>query len=194
MESQKIIINIGRQFGSGGRMVAELIGKKLGVKVFDNNLLIEAAERSGLSPEFFRSRDEHKSFFSLGYSQNSINDESLFKIQSDTIRIIAERESAVFVGRAADYVLRDKRCLDVFLSAPMDFRVKLVSERSGIMPKNAERLIQQKDKARETWYNYFTFGHWGMASNYDLCMDTSILGLEGTADYIIDFIERGKLF
>lgn len=189
----RVIINIGRQFGSGGRTVASLIGRKLGIEVYDNELLLKAAESSGVHPEFFRHNDERKRFFTFGYSQNAINDEGLFKIQSDTIRSIAENGSAVFVGRAADYVLRDLRCLDVFVSAPLEWRKALVAERSRLSSEEAEKLIIKKDKTREYWYNFFTFGNWGVASNYDLCVDSSILGLEGTADLIIDFARREGL-
>ena len=190
---KRIIINIGRQFGSGGRTVASIIGEKLGVEVYDNELILKAAERSGVKPEFFRHNDEKKRFFTFGYSQNAINDEGLFKIQSDTIRGIAESGSAIFVGRAADYVLRDMKCLDVFVCAPFEWRRDLVSERAKMSPEDAAKLIQKKDKSRESWYNFFTFGNWGVASNYDLCLDSSILGLEGTADFIIDFARRAGL-
>ena len=189
----RIIINIGRQFGSGGRTVASIVGDKLGVEVYDNELILKAAERSGVKPEFFRHNDEKKRFFTFGYSQNAINDEGLFKIQSDTIRGIAESGSAIFVGRAADYVLRDMKCLDVFVCAPFEWRRDLVSERAKMSPEDAAKLIQKKDKSRESWYNFFTFGNWGVASNYDLCLDSSILGLEGTADFIIDFARRAGL-
>ena len=190
---KKVIINIGREFGSGGRTVASIIGGKLGIEVYDNELILKAAERSGVKPEFFRHNDEKKRFFTLGYSQNAINDEGLFKIQSDTIRGIAENGSAVFVGRAADYVLRDMKCLDVFVCAPLEWRRQLVADRSKLSLEEAEKLIQKKDKARENWYNFFTFGHWGVASNYDLCLDSSILGLEGSADFIIEFARREGL-
>ena len=189
----RIIVNMGRQFGSGGRTVASMIGEKLGIEVYDNELILKAAERSGVKPEFFRHNDEKKRFFTLGYSQNAINDEGLFKIQSDTIRGIAENGSAVFVGRAADYVLRDMKCLDVFVCAPFEWRRNLVAERSGLSPDDAAKLIVKKDKSRESWYNFFTFGNWGVASNYDLCVDSSILGLEGTADFIIEFARRAGL-
>lgn len=190
---KKVIINIGRQYGSGGRTIASIIGKKLGIEVYDNELLLKAAENSGVQPEFFRNNDEKKRFFTFGYSQNAINDEGLFKIQSETIRGIADSGSAIFVGRAADYVLRDMKCLDVFVCAPVEWRQKLVAKRSGISEDEAARQIAKKDKSRENWYNFFTFGNWGVASNYDLCIDSSILGLDGTADFIIEFAHREGL-
>ena len=199
---KKIIINIGRQFGSGGRQVADEIGRMLGVPVYDGELLSKAAEESGFSRELFVRADEKKRslwlsnilssnrFFSQATTDNCINDNELFRIQSDVIRGIAQKGNAIFVGRAADYILRDMDCLDVFISAPLENRVKRVSERLGISAEEAEDLILNRDKGRKEYYNYMTFGHWGMASNYDLCIDSSILGIEGTGDFIIDFINR----
>ena len=82
---------------------------------------------------------------------------------------------------------------DVFVCAPLEWRRQLVAERSKLSSEEAEKLIQKKDKARESWYNFFTFGNWGVASNYDLCLDSSILGLEGSADFIIEFARREGL-
>lgn len=182
-----IIITIGRQFGSSGKLVATAIGKKLSVPVYDNELILKSAEASGFSEQFFKRSDEKKRFFSLGYSQNAINDEGLFKIQSSVIRKLADSGDAVFVGRASDYVLRDYKCLDVFVSAPVEVRRETVSKRLNISLEEADKLITKKDRARENWYNFFTFGNWGVASNYDLCIDSSILGVDGTADFIIDY-------
>ena len=196
-----IIINIGRQFGSGGKSVAEVLGRRLGIPVYDNELLTKAAEQSGLNPDLFRRSDEHKSVLGIGsvfssnrfggFTQSGITDSALFQIQSDAIRSIAEKEDAIFVGRASDYVLRDMDCLDVFICAPLEARVARVSERLGIAAEEASKMILKKDKGRKEYYDFFTFGdHWGQASNYDLCIDSSIHGIEGTADFIIAF---GKL-
>lgn len=195
-----IIISVGRQFGSGGKSVAEALGSKLGVTVYDDELIAKAAEQSGFSPELFRQSDENKHVIGLGslfssnrfgsFTQNSIGESSLFKIQSDVIRDIAQKGDAIFVGRTSDYVLRDMDCLDVFICAPLEARKARVAERMGISLTEAQRLIEKKDKRREDYYNFFTFSHWGVASNYDLCVDSSILGIEGTADLIIDFLRR----
>lgn len=179
-----IIINVGRQFGSGGKDVAEALGRKLGIPVYDEELLAKAAEASGISEAMFRDRDEKKNFFNLGLSRN---DDTIFKIQSDTIRSIAEQGSAIFIGRASDYVLRDMKCLDVFICSPLDFRIKRVSDHLGISVDEAEKLIIKTDRSRESYYNFFTFSNWGVASNYDLCLDASLLGIENTADFIIEF-------
>jgi len=197
-----LIINIGRQFGSGGRSIAEDLGKKLGIKVYDNDLITEAAQKSGFSKEFLESSDENRRIFSIssffssgrfGVAENYISDNEMFKIQSQTIQEIASKGSAIFIGRCSDYILREMDCVDVFICAPMETRVKRVSERLGLSLEDAEKLCTKKDRVRETYYNYFTFGDWGVASNYDICIDSSILGIEGTADLIIHFIkQQGK--
>ena len=195
----KIIINVGRQFGSGGKLVALELGKMLGIKVYDNELITKAAESSGFSPEVFKVKDEKRNLFPVssffatpfGNAKNFINGENLFQIQSSVIRDIAEKESAVIVGRCADYILRDLDCtVDVFITAPMEDRIRRVTERMDLTEDKAGDLISKTDRKRETYYNYYTFGNWGMASNYDLCIDSSILGIEGTASYIIEFARR----
>jgi len=112
-------------------------------------------------------------------------------MQAQTIRNIAEKGSAVIVGRAADYILRDLDCcLDVFLTSPLSVRAQRVSKRTGMSEEDAMDFIEKKEKERESFYNCFTFGNWGVASTYDLCVDTSLLGVDGTADFIIDFARR----
>ncbi len=189
-----IIINIGRQFGSGGKSVASSLGEKLGIQVYDNELIIKAAAESGFSPDLFRRSDEKKRIVELGFQTAGLNDREIFKIQSKVIRDIAQSASAIFVGRASDYVLRDMNCLDVFITAPDENRIARIRERAGVSGEEAARLMAKMDKGRESYYNFFTFSHWGVASNYDLCVDSSILGIDGTADFIIDFARRaGKI-
>ena len=191
------VITIGRQFGSGGGLIAVEIGKRLGIPVYDNELISRAAEESGFSRELFSRSDERRSLFSLsGFfapwramqgGETFISDDAMFKIQSDVIREIAEKGPAIIIGRCSDYILRDMETLDVFVCAPMDYRIRRISEREGLSEKEAETLIQRKDKTRSTYYNYYTLETWGQASGYDLCIDSSILGIEGTAEQIIAF-------
>lgn len=200
---KKIIINIGRQFGGGGLGVAYELGKKLGIPVYDKELIKKAAQDSGFSKEVFEESDEKKRLFSLSSifanrfseTENYMSDRGLFKMQSETIRNIAEQGSAVIVGRCSDYILRDMDCaLNVFLTSPIEVRAARLSERLGISVEDAEKLAEEKDSKRKEYYNYYTFGNWGVASTYDLCLDSSILGIEGTAEYIIDFARRaGKI-
>ena len=199
----KILITIGRQYGAGGKGVASLLGGRLGIPVYDNEVLLKAAEQSGVSPAFFRRSDEHKRLFSLAslfglnrstsYAPTAIDEAALFRYQSEAIRSIAEQGSAIFVGRCADYVLRDVSCLDVFICAPLADRVERVAERTGMAPAEAEKYILKKEKERSDYYNFFTLGNWGVASNYDLCLDSSLLGLDGCAELIIDFGKRTGL-
>ena len=198
--ARKILISIGRQFGSGGKAVARLLGEKLGIPVYDQELILEAARESGFSRELFEQSDERKRSLTLSslfsssryghFSDNYINDSDLFRIQSETIRKIASQGSAIFVGRASDFVLRDMDCIDVFLTAPLEVRKRFVAGREGISLEEAGQIILKREKEREAYYNYLTFGNWGVAGNYDLCIDTSLLGFEGTADLIIDYARR----
>lgn len=190
------IITIGRQFGSGGLGVANEIGKKLGIKVFDKELITKASQESGFSKALFTKTDEKRSLWNLssyfvtgrfGSVQTYVGDNDLFKIQSDVIREIAMDGSAIFVGRCSNYILRDLNTLNVFVTAPLSDRIKRVAERSSLTNEEAKNLIDKNDRTRETYYNFFTFGSWGSASDYDLCVDSSILGIEGTAEMVIDF-------
>jgi len=200
---KNIIINIGRQFGGGGLGVASELGRKLGIPVYDRELIRKAAQDSGFSAELFEQSDEKRRTFSLSSiftsiytspTENYMSDNGLFEIQCETIRKIAEQGSAVIVGRCSDYVLRDfDNTLNVFLTSPLSVRVERICERHDLPEDKAEALILQKDRSREEYYNYFTFGNWGVASTYDLCVDSSILGIEGTADFIIDFARRSGL-
>lgn len=195
---KQIIITIGRQFGSGGLLVAKKLGEKLGIPVYDNELITRAAQDSGFDIEFFKRSDEKKSIFSFSAlftssSENYMSDSGLFNMQCETIRSIAEQGSAIIVGRCADYVLREHdNVVSVFLTSPLEARARRVMERDGLSQEEAMAKIQKKDTGREAYYNYFTFGNWGVASTYNLCIDSSIMGIDGTADLIIDFITRSK--
>ena len=201
--AKKILINIGRQFGAGGKGVALILGERLGIPVYDNELLQKAAEESGFSPAFFRKSDERRRLWRFGslfglnrassYAPSGIDGTELFRYQSEAIRDIAQQGDAIFLGRASDYVLRDMECLDVFICAPLEDRVARVRERTGMSAEEAEKYILRKERNRENYYNFFTLGNWGVASNYDLCLDSSRLGLEGCADLIIDFGRKAGL-
>ena len=202
-KDNELIINVGRQFGSGGRLVALALGRKLGIPVYDQELIAKAAEQSGFSKELFANSDEKRNLLALssfivdvgrfGSADNYVSDNQLFVIQSNVIRSLADKGPAIFIGRCSDYILRDRKCLDVFVTATDEVRIKRIAERMNITPEQADSLMRKKDRTRETYYNYYTFGNWGVASNYDLCVDSSVLGIEGTADMIIDFCRRAGL-
>ncbi|MBR3406195.1 MAG: cytidylate kinase-like family protein [Bacteroidales bacterium] len=197
------LITIGRSFGSGGGFIGQAIGKKLGIPFYDNELISKVAEESGYSKSLFADGEEKRSLFSMssffssgrmGYIDSGyVNDNVMFKIQSEVIRSIALKGDAVIIGRCADYILRDMKCLNVFICAPEEYRIQRLMREEGLTEDEAEKLMRRKDRTRETYYNYYTFGAWGQAANYNLCVDSSVLGIEGTADYIIDYGRRAGL-
>ena len=205
MEQDKFVINIGRQLGSGGKAVGEALGRRLGVHVYDKQLINLAAEQSGLCTELFEQADEKKSrslFSSLiGYlrmpfasEEGSVTDvlssEALFKIQSDVIRDIASRESCIFVGRCADYILRDQpKVLRLFVYADHETCVKNVTELYGLVPKEAEERISSIDRTRSAYYKYYTGCDWTDVNNYDLCLNTGKIGFEKAVDAILAYMK-----
>ena len=200
---KNIIITVGRQFGSGGKCIAEILGRRLNIPVYDSELISKAAQDSGFSAELFMQSDEKRRFISFSSifeaafnseTENYMSDKGLFKMQSETIRTIAEQGSAVIVGRCSDYILRDHdNILNIFLTSPIEVRTKRIMERMGIDSEKAASLIESMDQGRAEYYNYYTFGNWGVAETYHLCIDSSILGFEGTADFIIDFAKKSGL-
>lgn len=194
---KNLIITIGRQLGSGGKLVGELLSQKLGIPCYDKELIFLASKESGVGKEFFEQMDEKSRFsffsniygFRSGYmgigAGNYLANESLFQIQSDVIRELAERESCIFVGRCADYILRDNPGLtSIFISANIEDRIAQIASSQNISPKEAQVLIEQTDKKRAGYYNYYSNKTWGMATSYDLCINSSLLGIEKTADLI----------
>lgn len=206
MDSNTFAITIGRQLGSGGRAVGERIARRLGVRFCDRQLINLAAEQSGLCSELFERADEKRSrgLFSalIGYLRapfagddavagNVLSGETLFKIQSDVIRELASRESCVFVGRCADYILRDHpRTVNIFIAAGRAERIERLCRLHGIAPGEAESLMDRTDARRAAYYNYYSSGTWGMAETYDLCIDSSVLGIDGTTGFVLEFVER----
>jgi cytidylate kinase len=123
-----------------------------------------------------------------------MSDKNLFNIQCTTIQNIAQQGSAIIVGRCSDYVLRDMEyTLNVFLTSSKDVRVARIMEREGLTEEKAIELMERKDKGRKDYYDYYTFGNWGVASTYDLCLDSGILGIEGTAEFIIEYARRAGM-
>ncbi len=200
------IVNVGRQLGSGGHEIAEKLAARLNIAFYDKELIRLASEESGLCTEFFEKADEKASqsalsnFWGMRFpfigdgavaSKNCLSNDALFKIQSDVIRRIAEEQSALFVGRCADYILRDHpRCINIFISSSMAERVKRLCAIHHISEEKAEEWIEKADSKRADYYNYYTFKQWGAAASYHLCMDSSQLGVEGTVEFIEGFVRR----
>lgn len=205
MEKNKTIITIGRQLGSGGRTIGKKLAERLGIAYYDRELINLASKESGICGEFFEKADEKTSggllkAFAMGFSMNSaifqnndyLSNESLFQIQSDVIRKVAAEGSCVLVGRCADYILRDEsNCLNVFVTARMEDRIKRVLEYNNELKENeVEEFINKADKSRSAYYNYYTDKVWGAAASYDLCVNSSYYGIEATVDYILTFLEN----
>ena len=204
MEDRKVIITIGRQFGSGGRVIGHKLAERLGIAYYDKELITLASKESGICGEFFEKADEKASnsllkAFTMGFSLNNtifqnndyLSNESLFQIQSDVIRKVAAEKSCILVGRCADYILRDnKDCLSVFISASLEDRIRRAMEYNDkLKASDAEEFLRKADKSRASYYNYYTDKTWGTADSYDLCINSSYLGIDKTIDYILSFLQ-----
>ena len=199
------IYTIGREFGSGGREVGEKLAAKLGIKLYDKELLQQAAKYSGFFEEIFENHDEKptNSFLNSlvmykysvsGYSAAPFLDMPLnhkvFLAQFETIKKIAEKESCVIVGRCADYALSDNPdCINVFIHADMDIRIKNVSKNLNITENKARDIINKTDKQRASYYNYYTSKKWGDSKSYNLSLDAGKLGTDNCVEMILKFRE-----
>lgn len=203
MENKKIIINVGRQIGSGGRIIAKMLAEDFGCKFYDKELLNLAAKESGFSEKFFEQNDEQKGFLKslfhvnvplLGehnFYKDNFSQDSLYQFQSDAIRKAAQTDSCVFVGRTADYVLRDfKNTFSIFITANIDQRLQRVCKRHNLDRAAARKYIRNREEDRASYYNYYTGKEWGHAESYDLCINSSLLGLEETEKFIAEIIRK----
>lgn len=189
------IITITRQYGSGGREIGEKLAERLGIEFYDNKLLELAAESSGIHKNHFHENDEKRTnsflyLLSTTYGQGGIPfDDTLFFAQLNTIQKIASEQDCLIMGRCADYALRDfNNVINLYIGAPFEYRVKRAIEVYGIEQKHAESYVKRIDKQRTSYYNYYTDKRWGQPQNYQLCLDSSVLGVEGTVKLIEDFV------
>ena len=201
-----MIFTIGRQVGSGGRLIGKIIAQRLGLEFYDSEILQMAAKESGIKDEFFEKSDERNSlwgrftsFFMSDHllpAENCLSPQSLFKFQSEAIRQAAKQgKGAVFVGRCSDYILRDfPNRVDVFVSAKLENRVKRASHYYNVSEEEAAKKIADMETARSDYYNFYTEKTWGMASSYHICVDSTDITIEQAADVIINFAKvSGKL-
>lgn len=197
------IVTIGRQFGSGGRAVGAKLAEKLGVKCYDKELIKRVAKESGLCPEILENNDERptSSFlynlvmdtYSFGITNSNYVDMPLshkvFLAQFETIKKIADEGPCVIVGRCADYALADyDNVLNLFVYGSVDERVERVKMLYNVGDKEARDTIIKKDKQRASYYNYYSTKKWGKAETYDLCVDSFVLGIDGTVELLSQFI------
>lgn len=200
-----IVVSVGRQYGSQGRVIGKLIAQKMGFSFYDVELINLAAKEIGFDPSLFAKADEKpglpRFFQNVGEvlfgaptagDDNYLSHSKMFEIQSEVIRKVADDGPCVIMGRCSDYVLRtNPNCFSVFLSAPMTDRIKCVMQRSGIADEDkAKKQIEKVDKRRSEYYNYFTDKEWGHSFSYNLCIDVSMLGVERTSDFICDFLRE----
>lgn len=200
--TDNLIITIGRQCGSGGKMIGTMLAERMGVKCYDKELLALAAKHSGLCQELFEKHDERptSSFlyslvmdsYSMGYTSSGFADmplnHKIFLAQFDTIKKLANESSCVIVGRCADYALADfPNVVNVYLYADLQSRIARIARRHDVTDAKAKDLIQKTDKSRASYYNYYTNKKWGEATGYDLCLNTASLGIDGTIHMIREF-------
>lgn len=196
-------ICIGRQFGSGGRTVSQILAKELNISIYDRTLLESAVKETGFSQEVFVKADESsrkgkgiRSLFmnhlaGAHETSNFMSDESVFGMQSNIIKRIHEQEDCIFVGRCADYVLRDSdRILSVFLTADREFRIARLAAHDDTTRRQAESMIDEADRKRNTYFNYYTGRKWSDPSSYDICLNTSTIGIERCAEIIAGLARR----
>ncbi|MCI5494538.1 MAG: cytidylate kinase-like family protein [Lachnospiraceae bacterium] len=190
----KKIITISREFESGGRFIGEEVAKKLGVAYYDKDIIGQIAEQSGLSPEYIKENAElspKKGLFAYAFSGRDITGKSVedmvYEAQRKVIREIAEKESCTIIGRNADFILRDRNdVLNVFIHGNMPEKVQRICKLYHVTEADAVKMINDTDKRRRTNYNFYTEQKWGMAGNYTLSLNSSVLGYDMCRNIIMD--------
>ena len=192
------IITISREFGSGGRTIGHKVAEKLGIPFYDKELVDQIALESGFAPQYVEEHGEHspgKSFFSYAFAHHGVpgvmnglsTADFLWNIQCNVILQLAEKGPCVIVGRNADYILKDRKdCVHAFIHADMDFRADRIVRLYGESEKSPEARLQEKDKRRRVNYQPYTGRAWGTAQNYDICLNSSTIGIDECVDIIVN--------
>lgn len=201
---ENIIITIGRSFGSHGAEIGRQVASKLGIPFYDKEILEAQVKNSGFTSEYLKNYDEKKTssfLYSIFMNPSSLMlhsdvsgmqnmDIAVQKIQFSTIKEIADKGSCVIVGRRADQILKDDyNLLSVFITADDKDRVAHVADRDNLSAKEAENKIKRMDRSRRSYYNYYGDSAWGEADNYDLCINSSKLGVEGSVELICEYLK-----
>ena len=190
----KRIITISREYGSGGRFIGEEVAKKLGIKYYDKDIIREIAEQSGFSPEYIKENAElspKKGLFAYAFSGRDITGRSIedmvYEAQRKVILGIAEKEDCVIIGRNADFILKDRMdVLNVFIHGDMPEKIQRICKLYHVTDTDAEKMINDTDKRRRANYNFYTEQKWGMAGNYTLSLNSSVLGYDMCQKVIMD--------
>ena len=200
MEKKKII-TISREFGSGGRTIGRMVAEKLGYAFYDKELVDHVALESGFAPQYIEEHGEHspsKSMFSYAFAHQTVpgvmnglsTADFLWNVQCSVILQLADKEPCVIVGRNADYILKDREdCLHVFVHADKEFRADRIVRLYGESEKSPMSRLHEKDKRRQVNYRHYTGRDWGDSHNYDICLDSSKLGIEQCVDIIVSLIQ-----
>lgn len=201
----KYTITISRQFGSGGKEIGKALADKLGIDFYDKELISLAAKESGYDPKIFENVDERATnsllyslsmgLYSFGNGFSSMGDlpvnDQLYMLQHKIIKKLANEKPCIFVGRCADYVLKDSpRCINIYFYADLAYRVKRTIERNGVDPDRAEQAVNKADKTRANYYSFYSGKKWGRPENYHLCINTGILTTNQCVDIITNYIEN----
>ena len=200
---KNFVISIGRQLGSGGKEIAEKLGERLNIKVYDKTLLEVAAGESGLDTTVFEMADEQETggflsgLFSIHGSMSNympgdscMANDKLFEIQSETIRELAGKEPCIIVGRCSEYVLRDHpQKISIFITADTNERIARIMAKEGLEHGKAVEFMEKGDKRRRSYHDYYATTHWGEARSYDICINSSLMGIEGTVEFLYSFIK-----
>ena len=201
---EKKIITISREFGSGGRSIGREVAAKLGIPFYDKELVDQIALESGFAPKFVEEHGEHspgRSLLSYAFAPQGVpgvmnglsTADFLWNIQCSVILQLAEKGPCVIVGRNADYILKDRPdCLHVHIHADMDYREHRIVRLYGESEKTPQARLQEKDKRRKVNYQHYTGRTWGDATNYDIALCSSSLGLEQCVDIIVGLVENSK--
>ena len=201
---EKKIITISREFGSGGRTVGRMVAEKLGIPFYDKELVEQIALESGFAPKFVEEHGEHSptgSFFSYAFAPQGVpgvmnglsTADFLWNIQCSVILQLADQGPCVIVGRNADYILKDRPdALHAYVFADTPYRAERIVRLYGESEKSPETRLAEKDKRRRVNYQHYTGRTWGQAQNYDICLDTGVLGIEQCRDILVGIVENSR--
>ena len=201
---EKKIITISREFGSGGRTIGRKVAEQLGIPFYDKELVDQIAVESGFAPKFVEENGEHSpgsSFFAYAFAPQGVpgimnglsTADFLWNVQCNVIMQLAEQGPCVIVGRNADYILKDRPdALHVYVFADQPFRAERIVRLYGESEKSPEARLNEKDKRRRVNYQHYTGRTWGQAQNYDLCLDTGVLGIDQCTDIVVNIVKNSQ--
>ena len=191
--SKRIIITVSREYGSGGRYIGRLIADILGIKLYDKDFVEKLAEETGLSEEYIEKKEEKRNVLDIlnnGYYAGLNNADELFLKESELIKEVAQKESCVIIGRCADFILKDEpNVVKVFVYSSLEDKIKRATQIYGMDKAKAQREIKRIDKVRANHYKYYTESNWGDHSNYDICINSDVLGVDKSAELICKMVE-----